>query len=85
MAEDEKKSPKGGATDTVGLGALAALVVLLGGIVWLALPKDGDREAAADAAPWSALGTEGGTLDDIADNKFILNAGEGRRLVCNRA
>ena len=55
---------KKGDTDKVGLGALAALVVLLGVIVWLALPKDGDREAAGDAGPRSGVGVEGGTASD---------------------
>jgi uncharacterized protein YegJ (DUF2314 family) len=65
MAEDDEKSTRrgkkraGDASDRVGLGALAVLVVGLGLIVWLALPKAGDRQAPADAGPWSAFGSEG--------------------------
>ncbi|MDB4937969.1 MAG: hypothetical protein JWP87_4941 [Labilithrix sp.] len=47
-------------SNKVGLGALAALVVGLGVVVWLAMPKDSDLAAAADAGPSSALGGEGG-------------------------
>jgi uncharacterized protein YegJ (DUF2314 family) len=47
-------------SDKVGLGALAVLVIGLGVIVWLALPKEGDL-APADAGAWSALGVEGGS------------------------
>ena len=60
MAEDEKTKPKKAekreAEDTYGLAALGALVVFLGVVVYLAVPKDSDLQAAADA----------GTADDDA-------------------
>ncbi len=56
MAAQPRKPP---GKDTVGLGALAVLVVGLGVIVWLAVPKDSDLKAAADAGLGSALGSEG--------------------------
>lgn len=65
MAGPTRKTP---GKDTVGLGALAVLVVGLGIIVYLALPKGEDRAAAADAGAWSALGSDGGASD----------AGEGK-------
>ena len=57
MATEKKK--KRADTDKVGLAALAALVVGLAVVVYLAVPKDSDLQAAADAGPWSGLGTDG--------------------------
>lgn len=56
--------------DTVGLGALAVLVIGLGIIVYLAMPKDLDHAAAADGGgdPMAAVGSEGAERD----------AGEGK-------
>jgi uncharacterized protein YegJ (DUF2314 family) len=51
-----KKKPP--ATDVVGLGALAALVVGLGFVVWLALPKD-DASKTSEAGAASTLGASG--------------------------
>ena len=45
--------------DKVGLGALALLVVGLGFVVYLALPKDGDTRTTPDGGPWSALADGG--------------------------
>ncbi len=54
MADDERKparrsQPGWAETDRVGLGALAVLVVGLGVIVWLALPKGGTAGAGGGA------------------------------------
>lgn len=59
MAEttENRQPPK---SDRVGLGALAALVVGLGFVVWLALPKDGEPAGGADASAWPALGDDAG-------------------------
>lgn len=55
---EEKEKARPGESDKLGLVAVVALVIVLGVIVWLALPKNGDPAAAADAAaaPSSASG-----------------------------
>jgi len=55
MAGKERKPAGWAETDRVGLGALAVLVLGLGAIVWLALPKNGDTNAAADGGAASVL------------------------------
>ena len=52
-APPRKTTGAPGKKDTVGLGALAVLVIGLGIIVYLAVPKDSDRAAATgdQAAP----------------------------------
>jgi uncharacterized protein YegJ (DUF2314 family) len=58
MADEQRKTPRREGSDRVGLGALAVLVVGLGLIVWLALPKDSDMRAAADGGGAGVLGAE---------------------------
>ena len=64
MADEQRKPERASQqvtradTDRVGLGALAVLVLGLGVIVWLALPKDSDVRTSADAGAASALGGE---------------------------
>jgi len=60
MADDQRKPARRDGTDRVGLGALAVLVLGLGVIVWLALPKDSDLRAAADGGAPSVHGGESG-------------------------
>ena len=67
MAEEKRrdKPVKRESGDKLGLAALGVLVVFLGGVVYLAVPKDSDLQAAADAGaaePCSdpSLGGEGG-------------------------
>src|SRR5438309_10892819 len=57
--------------DSVGLGALAALVIGLGIIVYLVVPKDGSHGAAnADGGDPSALGS--------SEEAKSTDAGEGK-------
>jgi uncharacterized protein YegJ (DUF2314 family) len=76
MADVERKSSRREASDRVGLGALAVLVVGLGAIVWLALPKESDMAAAADSGsvpatengdPASGEGKPTGTLERLPE------------------
>ena len=64
MADIERKpvrrsQPGWAETDRVGLGALAVLVIGLGLIVWLALPKH-DTTAGADGGAEAGLGADAG-------------------------
>ena len=61
-------APKPGKKDNVGLGALAVLVIGLGIIVYLAVPKDPGRGGAGDGDPAGSLHTEGGA-GDAGDGK----------------
>lgn len=78
MAEpNERGTPKRseGPADKVGLGALAALVVGLGAIVWLALPKQDGGSPAGDA---------GAALTDAAGSRASGPRGEGAKATLER-
>ena len=76
--EERKPGRREGGSDRVGLGALAVLVLGLGMIVWLALPKDSGRAAGASggapsadsatsASGESADGRTSGTLERLPE------------------
>lgn len=77
MADPNRdKQEKPGGLDRVGLGALAVLVIGLGVVVWLALPKDEAPRGNVDGGPSAALVEEAGdgvvpkapgTLDRLAE------------------
>ena len=70
MSEEKKEKDKG---DKAGLAALGALVVGLGVIVYLALPKDGDNAVTTDGGSTSAEaaaadgGKAAGSLERLAE------------------
>jgi uncharacterized protein YegJ (DUF2314 family) len=78
MASTNKKKQPGPATpprgelDRRGLGALAALVVGLAVVVWLALPKDGDANTSARADGGAALGADGAASGEPARTTAAL-------------